>query len=364
MLLCGCSGFNNVTGSELYVQSVGIDMKDGLYTCTLQIFDPTSGAATLQEQKDSITKVLTVSDTSVSSALAQIPDKLGKRVFYSQNKAIVLGRSVLEDPLRALDYFIRDWESGLNTRLMIAQGDASDIISATFGGSINPSEQLRLAVDSGEKGGNSVGCTLLDVVKASEDDRLGLCIPIMELQNKGESNESLQCSSAGLFVSLKPAGVLSSEQSQTMLMLLNKSDTIEMSLPDQPDMSVELTSVRTDVSVSVESDKSGKRMVCSFDVKVKGGVSQIGDYSYDLESMEQIVCSELYKRVQETVEQTVVNSGCDMFKIASRLSYCDRGLFNAVKSDWQNNIKNVKFQYNIDADITRTGDKKLDTEAV
>ncbi|MBR6407250.1 MAG: hypothetical protein IKS19_01455 [Clostridia bacterium] len=357
LFFAGCSGSGKITGSELYAESVGIDYEDGGFVCTVQVFDPDTGAVTYQEQQESMTTVIGAAGDSVAGALSQIPQKLSRRVFYSQNKVIVLGQSALSVPEQSLDFFLRDWESGLNTRLMIADGDAATIINADFGGVVNPSERLRLAAEGERTGGSSGICTLLDIVKASADDTLGLAIPVMRLQNRGEDNEHLECVSSLLFAGLRPVGELTAEQSQTLLMLRNRASSVEISLGGTEQTAVELTKIKTVTDVSVEYADEGPAVICRLDISAKGAVTQSASHA-EIDRIGSLITAQLEKRARQTAE-SAAKYGCDLFKIAQRLRYADKNYYRAVRKNWKGELSRVRFVIRADCVITKTGDKTL-----
>ena len=89
LFLSGSSGNERLTDMTV-IQAVGIDFNENTVTVTVQYLDIDKGTGTNEGVKGNITAVTQGSGKTIDSAIASVEKTLPDRLFFSQNKIIVL----------------------------------------------------------------------------------------------------------------------------------------------------------------------------------------------------------------------------------------------------------------------------------
>lgn len=358
-MLTSCTGREDASGRLLYIQALGIDgSDDGEISCTTQIFDPVLGAATIQEQSDAITKVVETSGDSITQAVFNISEQIGKKPYYTQNKVIVIGEDLAKSGIEQyMDYFDRDWETRLTMPVVIGSPNAGEIVSASLGGVINPAQELALSAQSGNINGNIPKCTLLDVKKALVNDYEGFCLPVVSIE--GEDKESrTKIEKIAVFDGDKPCGYITPEQARGV-MYINSEIGSCLEVVDVKDLgkvSLEITSAKSDMKSSVEEGK----IVCRVKVKCDAAITEISfdgkdtNVSNRLDMIETALERHIISAMQEA-SSLALGVGCDIFSINRELRK-DKTVWSAISEDWGNNLKNAEMFFEVDVNLNRIGE--------
>lgn len=361
--MSGCTSFNNSSLKRLlYMEAFGVDMdqEKGEYSCTTQIFDPMMGAATIQEQDKPITRVIETTGESISAAVAAMTEQIGRKPYYSQNKVIVIGEEIAKEGITSMtDYFDRDWETRLTMQVLIGSPDASGIVKSTLGDVINPAEELQLIAQAGNVNGRVPQCTVLDIKKALSDKYTDFCIPVVKAEGEGEDSK-VTVESIAVFKGDKIAGYIPYDDARGVLLL---NDEIEktifvIKIKGVGNASMNIINSKTDLKVNIENDE----IVCDVYVKCEANIPEINIEDDSIEILNEIdniqdECEkQIIKEMDNAAELTVNEMGCDIYGIGRRLMYNERDYWEKIKNNWNEEIKNVKFRYHVEAEINRIGE--------
>lgn len=103
LFFTGCFGGTEI-GKRAFVQLMGIERKDGLYTVSLQIYKSESSSA-----EPDVTKANSISESgegkTIHAALSDAEASLGKKLFLGHIKMLVIGNGI-ENPSDELSLFL------------------------------------------------------------------------------------------------------------------------------------------------------------------------------------------------------------------------------------------------------------------
>lgn len=127
--------FTSCTGSErlknmAIVQGVAFDINGSSVTATIQYLDLTKGSGKNEEIGTNITATVSASGGSIDAAVRKAEKKLPDKLFFGQNKIIVVSED-FENRYRAKlrDYLVKNTESRPDVLIMKCHGKAADIIN-------------------------------------------------------------------------------------------------------------------------------------------------------------------------------------------------------------------------------------------
>ena len=122
--------------NRLVIQGIGIDIeKDNSYKVTLQAIDTNSSAAASSDgASQPPLQVYTVKGNSIYTAIKTVVESEGKTPLYSQNRIIILGKSITEENMdNVIDFFVRDVENSSSVYIAAAEKNASEILKTKNG---------------------------------------------------------------------------------------------------------------------------------------------------------------------------------------------------------------------------------------
>lgn len=121
----GCTTSRELKDVDI-IEGMGIDlMADGEYQATYQIFKSQTGTG--GETVD----ILQTSGVNLFDCSRNVTVQTGKRLYYSNERALVLGSAVCRKGLTPLmDFFSRNHELRMGQRVFMAEGRAADILTA------------------------------------------------------------------------------------------------------------------------------------------------------------------------------------------------------------------------------------------
>lgn len=359
-MLTSCSGREDASGRLLYIQALGIDSSDdGEISCTTQIFDPVLGAATIQEQSEAITKVVETSGDSITQAVFNISEQIGKKPYYTQNKVIVIGEELAKSGIEQyMDYFDRDWETRLTMPVVIGSPDASEIVSASLGGVINPAQELALAAQSGNINGNIPKCTLLDVKKALANDYEGFCLPVVSIEGKDKDSRT-KIEQIAIFDGDKLCGYITSEQARGIMYMNSEIESCleVVNVKHLGRVSLEITWANSNMKSKVENGK----IVCGVKVKCDAAITEISfdgedtNLSNRLDKIEEALERHIVSMMEEASWLALKQYSCDVFGINRELRK-DKAVWTDISEDWENSLKNAEMDLEVDVNLNRIGE--------
>jgi Ger(x)C family germination protein len=223
VFLTGCSGAVEVN-NRAFVQLIGIDLKDEIYTVSLQIFE-SQGSGGNTDTSKSYSAAIHGTGNTILSAISDAEISQGKKLFLGHTKVIVIGKSV-KNPVKDLSMFL---DEGMSPSCLIVYSDnPAQIIETKMSGGMYSAQYLLMIMQNNYQHGKLVYTTLSDLASAknsapvpvieSEEDIIkfnGLCL----MKDDG---------SAGIMPSDEVLGVkfLRNE------VLSNDSITIPVALPE------------------------------------------------------------------------------------------------------------------------------------
>lgn len=121
----GCTASRELKDVDI-IEGMGIDlMPDGEYQATYQIFKSQTEAG------GEVVDILQTSGVDLFDCSRNATVQTGKRLYYSNERALILGSAVCRQGLTPLmDFFSRNHELRMGQRVFMAEGRAADILTA------------------------------------------------------------------------------------------------------------------------------------------------------------------------------------------------------------------------------------------
>lgn len=352
LLCCGCMP-NTQLEERAIVQAAGVDVSDGEYRLTLQVFDP--GDATENAGGSDAYLLMEGSGASLTQAAQQAAQN-GKEIYLGSCQVLVLGSGALQNLRDVLDYFNSRPQTRATMMVCTAEGTAADLLKVADG-KATPSpavlceQELRLA----EEEKRLPDCRLIDLLSALETDGWDGFLP--QLGTEGRDSDAKPVLKGA--VALRgdaPAFELNSEEAQLLALAHSGRGNVmtEMYLDGETAVSVLLEDFDTKLKAELKNGQPHFWV----EMKIKGRISQWEGTAVDDLSEEQLTAAQ-----QETARQTVeeldtllqklCTSRCDPLRFGERLQRRHPKDWNRIGSqNWPDLLP--KADWSIDVTCTLT----------
>ena len=370
LLLTGCGGKKEV--EELFfVLGVGVDLgkEEGTYVITLQMADPKISGGGGAEIGN-----LTVSIETDS--LAEVQDKLNesleKQPFMGTVRIFVIGEELARSGLNdAIDLFQRFSQFRRSAYLLVAKGEAKEVLSATIQGKDLPALSLLETIE-GQKHFSVFPVTRLGhyLTILGRDGQRPL-IPLVEVLEKGEhgityqSNEKggreLTVHEAGVFQGGMMKGVLSDEESKGYLWLDDQvnSRIIFTEVMDGIKISCRIVDTKTKYKVEEINGQIGIRFI----IDARGVIREIWGQKQTFNNIEWqdfLKACEPYvsQAIQKECEAAIAKSKklqLDFVGIGRKIEVKKPKYWQQVRDNWEEQLLDIPIVYEIMVDIEHAG---------
>lgn len=200
--------------NRLVIQGIGIDLEeDGTYTVTLQAIDTNSSeAASADSASQPSLKTYKLTGDTVYTAIKTVTEKEGKIPLYSQNRIILIGKSITEEKMDdVIDFFVRDVENGGTVYIAAAEKTASEILEAKNGSEYISARTLEKSIESYEYDAKIFSTQLYELVNRYNSGTKDFAMPLFSLKEDGEE-KTVEITGTALFNNTKYREVISKEE--------------------------------------------------------------------------------------------------------------------------------------------------------
>lgn len=179
--------------NRLVIQGIGIDLEeDGTYTVTLQAIDTNSSEASSADgASQPPLKSYKLTGDTVYTAIKSVTEKEGKIPLYSQNRIILIGKSITKENMNdVIDFFVRDVEVGGTVYIAAAEKTATEILTAKNGKELISAQNLENSIESYEYDAKIFATELYELINRYNSGSKDFALPLFSLQENGEEKSA------------------------------------------------------------------------------------------------------------------------------------------------------------------------------
>lgn len=347
--------------NRLVIQGIGIDIEDdGNYSVTIQAIDTNAQAATSSDgASQPPLKAYQVKGDTIYTAIKSVTETEGKIPLYSQNRIIILGKSITEENMAdVIDFFVRDVENSSSVYVAAAENTAGEILNAKNGEEYISARSIETGISSYEYDARIFNMQLYDLINRYNSSTKDFAMPLLSLKEK-ENEKSVEISGTALFNSTKYREKISKDQTVFLNILYNKVNNTALSYDYEDDKKVSLNVVnsKTERKVTI---KNGKPV---FKIKVKmqadiseisGGVSsQVG--IRDIESIKTAGEKHIEKETKKLLNSLYNEYNSDSAGLARLIYICEKDFFKNNEKNLDSVLQNSIYEVEVDLKIRRMG---------
>lgn len=368
LLLGGCGGKREI--DELaYMLGIGIDQgkEEGTYLVTMQIAEPkTSGGGAAELENWTIS----METKSLSTIMEQAAEAFSKQPFAGTVRVIVLGEDLAGAGINeALDYFQRFYEFRRTIYLLVAKGQAKDIMEAELRTKQIPSLNLFDTIEGQRRQSvfpiTRLGHYLTVLGRESQNP----IIPRVEKVQPGEhglfysdkEGQEILIHESAVFEGGKCVAKLNDQETKGYLWLDNEIESRVLEGEDGDGVTVTAWVLKSKTKYKVENIDG--KMGIKFNIKTAVSINEIlgkGEQA-DIYRWQQFI-KELQplmaQAIQEECEAAVAKSkeqGLDFIGIGRKIEIKNPKYWREIQENWPQGIKDIPVAYDINVKIEHSG---------
>lgn len=174
VVLSGCSTTDLY--HRLFIKGIAVDKAKDSFEVTVRV----------ENFKTKEEETLSAKGESIYDAVTNLSLITGKNQMYSHSFYVIYGKELAKNDIRsAMDFFIRYYRSHPSIKILIADGKASDIITAKKNDKLISSEEIRKFEKSEYNCGKTVSVTLREFVAQSENISKTTLAPVISKDEMG-----------------------------------------------------------------------------------------------------------------------------------------------------------------------------------
>jgi spore germination protein KC len=352
------------------VTAVGIDksQEDGKVSVTFQIMKPSEVKAPSSGSQGSGGSggssgvwVLTSTGYTVFDAARNAITQSDRRLFFPQNRIIVIGEEIARKGTASLlDFFDRDPEPRRLSWLLIAKGKASDIIHAKHEQEKIPAEAIDSMVKSSGVTSMAVKVNLNDFFKKlSSPSADPVACRIEMIKEEGSANRKIRVTGAAVFRRDRLVGFLDRPETRGLNWVLGKvrSGIIVVKSPKEENKNVALEIIRAsskitpkiqdgEVSITVEIKEEGNLAEQMSNVEL----TNVGMFKVLEQRKAQVIKNE----IESVLNKARKEWGVDIFGFGEAVHRKYPREWKELQGKWRDEFPEIKVEVKIDANL-RTG---------
>ncbi|MDY4192278.1 MAG: Ger(x)C family spore germination protein [Oscillospiraceae bacterium] len=355
LLLCGCMDTVQLNERAI-VQAIGVDQRDGELLLSMQVFEPYGGAEAAGGKTSC--RVVQVSGETMSEALQNAALKQGKEVFYGHNKLIVIGRGLAREGMEeVIRFFNTDRQSRPNVDMMMADGEAADIISAELGGSMLPVLTAQMMLENYKTSGGLIRARVRDLAETLENPSVDAFLPVVRLGGDDPENPMIEVSATAVLRQSSLAGELTPEETRGLLWLRGDVKRTQISLKGEDGVSL----MAKESSLRIRPWVRDGQTFFSVYLRVQSTVEEpLGNReSVHLEEEFQrygaAQSRQLEEEIRGTLQKLTRELAADPVGFADYLAKYEPEFWSGCKDRYRELLPGLQFEIQVESDIDRAG---------
>ncbi len=347
--------------NRLVIQGIGIDIKEGgKYSVTIQAIDTNAQAATSSDgASQPPLKAYNVEGDTIYTAIKSVTEVEGKIPLYSQNRIIILGKSITEQNMaEVIDFFVRDVENSSSVYIAAAEKTASEILQAKNGEEYISARSIETGISSSEYDARIFKMQLYDLVNRYNSSTKDFAMPLLSLKEK-DGEKSVEISGTALFNSTKYREKVSKDETVFLNFLYDTVDNTALSYDYEDGKKVSLNVVESKTKRKVKL-KDGNP-VFYIQIKMQADISEIsGGVSSAMETKEVEKIQLIGEKYVERETKGMIYSLYEKYSSDSvgfgRLLYiCEKEFFRENEKKLDFVLQNSNYEVEVSLEIRRIG---------
>lgn len=352
--------------NRLVIQGIGIDLEDdGKYSVTLQTINTDN---TKISSSDSASqpplKIYKLKGDTVYSAIKSVTEKEGKIPLYSQNRVIIIGKSVTEEKMDdVIDFFVRDVENGGAVYIAAAEKTASEIINAKNGEEYISAQSLESSIKSYKYDARIFSTQLYELINRYNSGTKDFALPLFSLREENKE-KIVEITGTALFNNTKYREVISKEETLYLNMLYDRVYNSFFAFDGGKDKNIALNIVKskTKRQVSIVKGKPVFKIKVLIDAdisEISGGVSSVMTKD-ELEKIKRQGEEYIENNLNKTINSLYRKYNSDACGLTRLIYIFYKDFYRENEKNIDSVLENSLYEVDVELNIRRVGHEYLE----
>ncbi len=347
--------------NRLVIQGIGIDVEDDKkYSVTIQAIDTNAQAATSSDSASQppLKTYKTKGDT-IYTALKSVTETEGKIPLYSQNRIIILGKSITEENMSdVIDFFVRDVENSSSVYIAAAEKTAGEILEAKNGQEYISARSIETGISSYEYDARIFELQLFELINRYNSGTKDFAIPLLSLkEEKGE--KSVEISGTALFNSTKYREKISKDETVYLNILYDKlkNTAFAYDIDDNKKVSLNVVDSKTTRTVKIKNGQPVFKIKVKMEAdisEISGGVSSAMK-SKDIEKIALMGEKYIEKETKNLIYSLYEKYNSDSTGLGRLIYICYKDFYKKNEKNLDSVLQNSIYEVEVDLKIRRIG---------
>lgn len=346
--------------NRLVIQGIGIDLnEDNSYTVTLQAIDTNApSSASSEGASQPPIKAYKIEGDSIYTAIKGVTEIEGKIPLYSQNRIIILGKSITEGKMDdVIDFFVRDVENSSSVFIASAENTANEILQAKNEGEYISAKSIAVSINAFEYDAKIFGIRLYELINRYNSGTKDFALPLLSVTEE-ENRKSVEIIGTAIFNNTHYRAFLPKENTTYLNFLSDKVYNTAISFNyNNTRVSLNIIDSKTKRSIQIDDNtpKFKIQVEISADIaEISGGVTEVLDRK-QLKSLKKEAESYIKTNIIETWKMLYENYESDASGLARLLYIFHSDFYKANEKNLDNIMAESLYEVEITLKIRRVG---------
>ncbi len=347
--------------NRLVIQGIGIDIeKDNSYTVTIQAIDTnSSAAASSDDASQPPLQVYKVKGDTIYTAIKTVTESEGKTPLYSQNRIIILGKSITEENMdNVIDFFVRDVENSSSVYVAAAEKTASEILETQNNEEYISARNLKNSIDSYEYDARICATSLYELISRYNSGTKDFAMPLLAVKEENEQKD-VEIIGTAIFNNTKYREYISKDDTIYLNILYNEvnNTALSYSMEDNTRISLNVVKSKTKRTVKLENGMPTFKITVTMNAdiaEISGGVSSAMKNS-DIEKYKKRGEEYVEKQLKSVISTLHNRYESDAAGLVRLLYICEQDFYKENEKNLDEVMKNSTFEIECKINIRRIG---------
>ncbi|WP_411681129.1 Ger(x)C family spore germination protein [Clostridium thailandense] len=362
--LTSCRGSHELNKLAI-VMGVGIDKgkeKEYPVEVTVQLADVSGIKSSSKDKQSGVgnTSYLNLQESgeSISESSKAFSRKLNRRLFFSHNQVLILGKDIAEGGIeKHMDFFLRYRETRLLTWILVSKGSASDILNIRPELESTPGRNIGELIKNEQEISQIPSVDLKDFASKLMSKTTAPIAPIIEVSNDNDKKVAY-LSETAVFKKDRMIGTLNKIETHGLLWGINKvKDGITvLSTEDGKDkINISTTHAKSRIIPKIKDNE----LSIKIEIKQEGDLQEQTS-SEDLANPKAFVI--LQKSEEEAIKKEVMAAlkkskelKADIFGFGDIVYEHYPKQWKSMEKNWEQILQNISVDVSVDSKLRRTG---------
>ncbi len=347
------------------------------FRVTARVLKPSGNRGSTETKGSSTEVLLTGTGDTIQETAREVTLRTPRRPYFGQLAAIIVGENLARQGVGQIIELLGRWpEIGLRTKILVAKGDAYDVLNSAP--EIEPTlsqEIAEMADAKNVKLGISCGVDLNQFFQALMSDDIAPVAGSIECACSsgessagangsagannlpGQTDQRVNMQGMAIFHKDKLAGTISPQETTGYLLLRNKFQNSETPITFRADKQKFFTYLLRNSKCDIIPEINDGSVHFRVNIETQGDLDEVSEVNVTPESL-QMLENQAAERVKAIVERTIAKAqslDSDFIGFAYRLHRRDPAAWAEWKSQWDEMFPDVTYDVSVSSTISNVG---------